>query len=389
MRQLLAHHNKGSLAQALGELASGTGDIAQRVFGTTFRRLSLRGQTALCALSVVPQMDRDALRSFTGDINVSGALRELSEWSLAYHSDDGHVWWLTGLTRTLAQARVFPVLDGWLKEHEAGNATTAASLLAFWGTSELQGFLKLRGFWPQRMRYGKAVLKVAQAGGDKRTIALIGGHLADAAQDVGDWEQARQGYQAALQAFRELSDEGNVATALHNLGTLAQHQGQYEEARGLYQESLALEQRLGDAAGIAISLHQLGMLAQRQGQYEEARERYQEALKSFEALGAVFDKAAVLHQLGVLGQGQGQYQEAHRLYQESLALARKLGDAAGIATTVAQIGLLAEQQGQLSEAEQCLKEALETFRRLQSPYAQQAERSLARVREKLKARGQG
>jgi tetratricopeptide (TPR) repeat protein len=221
--------------------------------------------------------------------------------------------------------------------------------------------------------------------GDVAGIARTKHELGMLAQDQGRYPEAEGLYRESLALAERLGYVEGIAGTKHQLGMLAHDQGRYSEAEGLYRESLALQERLGNVAGIAGTKHQLGMLAQAQGRHAEAEGLYRESLALEERLGNVAGIASTKHALGVLAQQQGKYPEAEALYRESLASEERLGNLVGIASTKAQMGLLAEAHGNLPQAAALLQEALDLFRRIGSPYAAQAERALARVRQAARA----
>ena len=159
---------------------------------------------------------------------------------------------------------------------------------------------------------------------------------------LGKWDEATEAWGQGLERARQSVDQGNVATYLNNLGIMAQQQGDLPEAERLYNENLVIMRRLGYERGIAQALHNLGILAQ----------------------------------------NRGHIPEAERLYTESLGTKRRLGRQEGIAISLGTIGLILEG-GKLREVPASLQEAMEIFRRLGSPTADQAERELARVRDRL------
>ena len=327
---------------ATQEVRAGAGEAAEQVFGRTWDNLTLEERTALCALSVIPSGTREAVAEATADPAADQTLGRLRQWAVAVHDGRGS-WSVTGLTRSMAQTRIFEVLDQWLERAQDGDPRATASTLAFWTNTDLQEFLRIRGLWPQRVQYGESIIPIARGAGDPGTIAVVAGNLATAHMDTGDMARAFEGHVEARDAFRELGDNRNVAAVLHLLGILAQRQGEIPNAERLYGESLEIKRGLGDQQGIATGLHQLGRLAQ----------------------------------------DRGDPLESERLYGESLEIARGLGNQEGIAITLAQRGLLLEQQGALPAAAASLEEAQEIFLRLGSPMAEQAARELARVRARL------
>ena len=101
----------------------------------------------------MPSGTRESVAGATADPSADQALGHLRQWAVATQDGAGD-WAVTGLTRSMAQARVFDVLDGWLENHADTPEQVAPPLLAFWGHQSLQEFLEIRGPWPQRVLYG-------------------------------------------------------------------------------------------------------------------------------------------------------------------------------------------------------------------------------------------
>ena len=170
-------------------------------------------------------------------------------------------------------------------ERDAGIALVATY-------QEIQWFLKVRGYWTQRILWGEAAVAAAKALGDDHLLAQTAGNLAIAYQNTGDLERAKAGLQDSLEALQRLKDEGNIAAVLHQLGILAQGQGRLEEAADYYRRSMEIAERLGDQSGIASTLHQLGWLDEAQNHLSDAAEKYQQALAIFERLKSPYAEIA-------------------------------------------------------------------------------------------------
>ena len=189
MRQLIAHQTRGSLDDALKDLAAGTGDVAERVFGSTWKRLSLEAQTALCVLSIVPSMSRDELKQRTANPDVLRSLTELSDWALVYKDEPGHNWWLSGLTRSLARERLTEVHDALHKASKTRskwNEPVALALIALTASGEMAEYLDMRGHWEKQIRWGQRALEAARELAGQRDVAAIAHHLAIAHQNRGN-----------------------------------------------------------------------------------------------------------------------------------------------------------------------------------------------------------
>lgn len=389
IRWLVGQAAMDRLDLATQDVEAGRGEAVDQVFGRTWDNLTLPERTALCALTLVPSGTRESVALATADPSADQTLGRLRQWAVATHDGAGS-WSVTGLTRGMAQARIFDVLDAWLETRNDAPERATAALLAFWGHGPLQEFLRVRGFWPQRVSYGERVLDIARGGGDATTVALIAGHLANAYLNTGNADGAQKGLEEALAAFRELGNDANVAVALHQLGVMAQRRGDLSEAEHLYAESLDIERRVGNQGGMAQTLHQLGNVAYLREDLPEAERFYNKSLDIERQLGNQQGIAQTLGQLGILAADRGDYTRAELRYRECLGIFETLGDQADIAISLHQLGRLAETRGEQLDLEQAVgrfQEALDIFKRLGSPDAQTAERSLARVRERLAQEG--
>jgi tetratricopeptide (TPR) repeat protein len=88
----------------------------------------------------------------------------------------------------------------------------------------------------------------------------------------------------------------------------------------------------------------------------------------------------------MLAHNQGELDEARRLYNESLEITKQLGDQSGISISLHQLGVLAEKQGDRAEALRLFRQSLGIFEKLNSPAAEAARRSIARVKAALKTK---
>ena len=128
-----------------------------------------------------------------------------------------------------------------------------------------------------------------------------------------------------------------------------------------------------------------GMLSVR-GYWDEAIRTNEQGLKAARIQASQNGIAVFTHNLAVIHGNRGNLVEARRLYDESLAIEKKLGNQSGIASSLHQLGRLAEDEGDHAKAAEFFAEALKIFEKLESPNAEIARRSLARVQEKLKQR---
>ena len=159
------------------------------------------------------------------------------------------------------------------------------TLMAFVEALAFPGFLDLRGYWQEAIRWGDAAAEAARARGDEAAEAGFSCNVGTIYRNRGNCPEARERYEGSLRVYRQLGDDYSVAMLLYNLGALAHSQGAHEEARRLCEESLEIKRKLDDQEGVAAMLHSLAVIAQKQGQRDEARRLYEESLEIKRKLG--------------------------------------------------------------------------------------------------------
>jgi tetratricopeptide (TPR) repeat protein len=156
----------------------------------------------------------------------------------------------------------------------------------------------------------------------------------------------------------------------------------------LYQQSLKLTESIGDVQTKAATLHQIAIIYSQQGRVQEASALYQQSLALTESSGDIQTKAATLHCLGSLKAKLGLIEEAIPLFRQSLEIKESIGDVEGKAMTLSWLGgLAADVQGDFAAALDYLQQSLDILERLQSPNAEIARQSIARVQQMAEKRG--
>ncbi|MCI0489170.1 MAG: tetratricopeptide repeat protein [Blastocatellia bacterium] len=313
----------------LDDLKRGEGDAAERVFDRSFNpeQVGDDGRSALLALSLfVPSAAREALAEAAGfgeDVRrLNEAMRMLSDLRLVKTTDGNERLLIEGLTRELTKSRLrgddraeefrgrfvahflsygrahskTAAEDFDALESERENLLSAMDLAFEMSDGEsvmgmmdaigipASGFLSLRGYWDEAVRYGEQALEAARKLGDEESLARFTHNLAMTYQKRGEMEEARRLYEESMEIKKKLGNQRGIASTLHQLGMIAQDQGEMEEAKRLYEESMEIKKKLGNQRGIAITLHQLGLLAEDEGDYAKAAGLFREALSIFERL---------------------------------------------------------------------------------------------------------
>jgi len=367
MRWLVAQLEQAMRPQdVFDDIARGTGEAVDRIFGRTFHLLGDDGQTALLALALfVPTASREALAAVCGFEDgrdrVNEAIRRLAAFDLLDTAVEGDRLGIVALTRHLTEAqlkederteglkgRFIAYFLAYAEGHprvtkedldalddERANLLAALdyayaiedweSVMRIANAIAFPGLLDIRGYWDEAITWGERAAEAASQVNLPALAAAFSGDVGTIRLGRGGYAEARQAYQKALLFFQKEGDEPNVAVALHQLGRVAQLQGNYQEAKDLYIQSLEIKRNLGDQAGIVSSLHQLGIIAQLQGDYQEAEDLYNQSLEIKRNLGDQTGMASSLHQLGSLAEEKGEVEEAAQLYRQALAILERLG----------------------------------------------------------------
>lgn len=253
------------------------------------------------------------------------------------------------------------------------------------------------------------------------SVARTYHNLADVEQHMGNRQEAVRLFKLSLEMMRELDDQYGIAFSLQELAAIAYRRGDFDEAESLCQEILEIGRKLSAPESVvADTLQQLGIIACAKSDFALASRHYEESLRLRRRLGDRRAAARVLNNLAIVATHEGDLALALERYSESLRLARELNVPHGVASALLGLGGVALRRGELGEARRALEEgheiaqdlddlhltaclqhqlarvtmlegdarsaarllntALASFKRLKSPKAKTARRSLWRCR---------
>lgn len=287
-------------------------------------------------------------------------------WATRGHFNEGRHWSKT----LIASSPPTPSTVGRMQ------ALCAAANLAYYQSD----YTEARAFYEQ-------ALEVAQALGDKATVATIYRGLGTIAHSQSECEAAWRCYEESLILCRELGDRAGEATALANLGLAAWHHGDALSGREHLEACLVVRRELGDEVGIAYALHLLADIAWSEGRRIEAQRLNEECLAMRRRLGDRWGIAYSLDSLAVLAGAQGDGVRARALFSESLLLFNDLGSVRGRVDTLDHLAALLASEGCGAEAARLMAAAdaqRTAIRAARPPNARaEYERLLAGVRGQL------
>jgi tetratricopeptide (TPR) repeat protein len=187
-------------------------------------------------------------------------------------------------------------------------------------------------------RLGHESLRLAEAIGDRLTMAHARNALGIAAIGVGQYDLSTVHFEASLGLWRELGNGQGTAMALGNLAKLMLRLGDIEAAGRHADQCLKLERASGNTRGICLGLECLGQIRLARGDVAGARLALTESLALSRALGDLFGEAMALHHLGLAALAEGEAEEALRHLTTALALRHEVGDREDLAVSLDCVG---------------------------------------------------
>ena len=298
------------------------------------------------------QRDRTVLSQ---RVQAGGTQTGSQAWYLA-RSGQGEQLYATG-QYDAAEAVFQAVLAG---QGEAPSYERGVTLLRLGRCVHVQGHPEQAVSYCRQALLG---LDQVPASADVRQLqAAVQVDLGDALAALGDYAAAQAAYAASLRLAQANGNDRQVAVVTFQLGTLAYRHGDLPSAAASYRTAQRTFQQLGEPASEATAWHQLGLLYQQSQQWDEAETAYREAARIREAHGMLFGvngAAGTWNQLAVVSQLRGRPLEAEAWYGKALHARRQGGDTAGLAITLHNLAnLLRQQPTRLAEARRLAEESL-------------------------------
>jgi LuxR family glucitol operon transcriptional activator len=231
--------------------------------------------------------------------------------------------------------------------------------------NSLNYFLGIRGYWDERIRYGKKAMQASENLGDMQSFAWIATFVVGwTLYGQGYTEQGKELTMKALHISEEHNYHKGIATALCNLGRFAYLGGEFDKAQHLYAKGLKLWEQIGNQRPIAAAHRDLGTIALYQGDIQEAKRQLEEAQRQFEEIDDTQGLASTYRRLGNLAEQRGDYEQAQWFYEEYLTLAQETGNLCYIGSAKSDLAFSKEQQQDYQEALALARDANEVYQRL-------------------------
>jgi tetratricopeptide (TPR) repeat protein len=182
-----------------------------------------------------------------------------------------------------------------------------------------------------------------------------------------DFEAAREDVERALELAEALGDRETMAHAFFQASLVAERQGNWVRSRSYAERSKGLYEELADRQSVARLLNNLGGLAHLLGKSDQAIEHLKSAFAHALELGATADAALAISSLAQVNLGIGNVELAESQARQALTLlADRVDYLDVIGGTQLVLGQALLQQGRHDEAERMLRTAESSFEQLSS-----------------------
>jgi tetratricopeptide (TPR) repeat protein len=205
-------------------------------------------------------------------------------------------------------------------------------------------------------------LELAQALGDRSTMANVYVQASLVAERSGHWLLARTYAERAKSYYEELNDDRNVAGLLNNLGGLNLMLGKPDEAIDYLKRSFGVALEADSNEDAAQAAGSLATVHLQVGDYEQAEQLARQALKLLDG------RDDYLHEIGpsqlVLGRAlmeQGRLDEAEKWFKSADASFEQLSSASHRAAGWIAMGDLAARRGEDRAAARLYRTAAEAL----------------------------
>ncbi|MCP4567514.1 MAG: tetratricopeptide repeat protein [FCB group bacterium] len=185
----------------------------------------------------------------------------------------------------------------------------------------------LRAEYKNTIRQLLKAVKLANAAGDRKTLAYLWGNLGRVYTRLGNFKKAAESLRLNLEISEDLGDDRETAKALLSLGYIEMRSGRYEMAETHYTNAhpLLIKERMRH--DLVIHRTYVGELLTCCGEYTAARRSLNEAIDMARALAADSPLlAAPLRVLAELEMACGKNNAASRLANKVLAMTDKISE---------------------------------------------------------------
>lgn len=198
------------------------------------------------------------------------------------------------------------------------------------------------------------------------------------------WVLALDSYRQAIEWKQQTDSTSELGSTYHHIGMLYAEQKKWAAALENYEQAITWRLQTGSTFALGPTYHQIGMMYAEQNQWVLALSNYEQAVEWNQRTGYTFMLGNTYHQIGMVYAEQRQWEKAMENYELALKWKQQGGNTFELAGTYHQIGRLYEEQDNLVDALSWFEKTRNSA--ADHPNLPMAERSLARVQEKLRQR---
>jgi tetratricopeptide (TPR) repeat protein len=263
--------------------------------------------------------------------------------------------------QSLALAR--EIGDSSIEENALGNMGNACVIL---------------GKTADAIEYYEQALAIARKIGDRQNEGVWLSNLGSIYTNQVKTLEAIEYFKHALSIAIDIKDRRGEGNRLANLGNAFIALGEPRKAIRYFEQALVIHRKIYDLRGEESDLGNLGLAYSNMGETLKAIDYYEQALAIARKIGDVLYQGAWMGNLGLVYFNLGKTHKAIDCYKQALAIAREIGDMRNEGVWLNNLGLTYSNLGKTQKAIEFMKAAYEIFKQIESPYAEQARKQLAK-----------
>lgn len=217
---------------------------------------------------------------------------------------------------------------------------------------------KVNSDYVEGWRYGMEAVELADAHGDRLSIAMAHDGLANYLWKLAEYTEALDHFEIALDNFLGLGNLHSVAKCYCGMGIIYGTLQEYRTALDYFEEGLSAARRAGRDELAATLTGNIGHVYFKFGRYTEAINRFQHGLDYYREVDNAHGAANMLSGMAGIYVYQGEYAKGLELVRRALALHKKAKHLRGISVTMMNVGIALQKMGKHEEAFKELKSAL-------------------------------
>lgn len=212
------------------------------------------------------------------------------------------------------------------------------------------------------MMCGQKGIKLAEAIGDKSSLAKLNNLMGVIYRNVGNYTKALELYNNALNIAESINDSVQIAYSYNNIGGAYRLERNYTIALTNMFKAMEIFEKLKMNEGVAFCTINIGIVYRLQRNYEKALEYINRTIEIREKIQDNYGLAIALNQLGEIYYDQGKLDTVLSQYQELYNLYEELDDTKGIATVMGGMGGIFFEKGEYQSARNYREKALDLHR---------------------------